>query len=832
MIRKTLSILTLVLSLIASANSSELCAKDDGFDINRKAHAAGRASVVLVLSGGGARGAAQVGVLQELEDAGIVPDLVVGTSIGAIIGGLWCSGYSAVELDTIMRSVDWNEQYVVGDDRNRNGLFLDQKFEQDRSLLTLRFNNFSFVVPQSITSVMRFTAPFQRLFWNAPFHPEPDFNSLKIPFRAVATDLVHAKAVAIADGNLLEAVRASATLPLRYTPVHIDSMVLVDGGLLANIPVEIAHQFKPDIIIAVNTTSPLLPTNALDKPWNVADQVVSVMERQFNLEARNGADVLIEPRIGSHPNNDFMNLDSLAIEGRRSAREIIPTIRTLLSQKSEAFRGELKITSSATSEDASARNVIRSLHVVPEDVFLNSSFSSLVGQTFDYRRMKEQILRRCRLSGLTFASLRVLQFDSTSGRLDIRIDPGTVRHVELIGTSDLSTIFVGRELNVKIGDAPRVNDVIKGIQSIVNTDLFSEVGVDIRHNAQPDSGVTVRVRVVERGSQVVRLGGRVDNERNTQLNIDMVQENILSSGIRLGLRVGGGNRNIVAEGRIEVPKILDSYWTFSVLGYWNSRNQYIYAYSSQSLARFETNQVGDLSEQHLGTRVLFGRQIETSGRIGIELRYEQQRIFQLGDFVSPRAFEPLLTISMSTLFDKQDRADFPTTGRVLSLRLERSFIQAPGANSFSKAEVIVKNTYSTGLHAIQPAFHFAFADATMPSPEFYRMGGAEMFYGMREDEQRGRQIALAQLEYRLKLPIRVGIDTYWSIRYDVGGVWSSMQAIRFVDLRQGIGTALALDTPLGPARISVGRSFYYLRNPNGVKLGPTQVAFSIGMPIQ
>ena len=95
-----------------------------------------------MLSGGGARGAAHVGVLRELERAGIRPSMVIGTSMGAIIGGLWCAGYTARELDSLLQTVDWDKQFATGIDRDRNRLFLDQKYEQDRAVLTLRFHDF------------------------------------------------------------------------------------------------------------------------------------------------------------------------------------------------------------------------------------------------------------------------------------------------------------------------------------------------------------------------------------------------------------------------------------------------------------------------------------------------------------------------------------------------------------------------------------------------------------------------------------------------------------------------------------------------------------------
>jgi hypothetical protein len=142
------------------------------------------------------------------------------------------------------------------------------------------------------------------------------------------------------------------------------------------------------------------------------------------------------------------------------------------------------------------------------------------------------------------------------------------------------------------------------------------------------------------------------------------------------------------DGRIDIPRILDSYWLFSLRGYWDSRNIYLYSYVYNSFDRYKALQTGDAQQQHLGVRALFGRQVETSGRITVEARYEAQRMFQLGDFVSNREFKPLGALALSVLIDGQDRADFPTRGRVLQLRVERSILQAPDVPQFTKAEVL------------------------------------------------------------------------------------------------------------------------------------------------
>jgi NTE family protein len=143
-----------------------------------------------VLSGGGARGVAQIGILKRFEEYGIKPDQIVGTSIGAIIGGLYASGYNSSEIIEIIEKADWDEIFALSETEDREDLFLDQKMENDKYLVDLRFSSFKFVVPRSISLGNKFNLFLKELFWDAIYHPQNGFDDLKIPFRAIATDLV------------------------------------------------------------------------------------------------------------------------------------------------------------------------------------------------------------------------------------------------------------------------------------------------------------------------------------------------------------------------------------------------------------------------------------------------------------------------------------------------------------------------------------------------------------------------------------------------------------------------------------------------------------------
>lgn len=286
-----------------------------------------RPKIALVLSGGGARGIAQIAVIQELEKAGIPIDYIVGTSSGAIIGALFATGYNGNEIESIFRETNWEEIFSLIENPDRRGIMIDRKEFDDISLLKVNFKNFIPVLPQGLSFANKFNSLLNYYYFSSKSPSGSNFDEMKIPFRAVATDIVSGKTVALKSGNISTAVRASSTIPLRHTPVKSGDMLLVDGGLLANVPVTVAEQeFHPDLIIAVDVTSPLFSNTDLDNPWNVADQMISIEMLHFSKRDLEKAEFQIVPDLGTFSNTDFLNVDSLLKIGRLSINQQVEGI--------------------------------------------------------------------------------------------------------------------------------------------------------------------------------------------------------------------------------------------------------------------------------------------------------------------------------------------------------------------------------------------------------------------------------------------------------------------------------------------------------------------------
>ncbi|MBT8378009.1 MAG: BamA/TamA family outer membrane protein [Ignavibacteria bacterium] len=299
----------------------------------------GEPLVGIALSGGGARGFSQIGVLKALEDENITIGAIAGTSIGSIVGGLYASGYSISDLDSIVKNTNWDGLLSLSGSTVRRELFIDQKIAEDRSIFTVRLEGFRPVIPTSFNEGLKLSNYLTLLSLNAPISARKNFDSLLISYRAVCTDLINGKTVILKSGPIGKVMRASSSVTFFLAPVQIDSLTLVDGGLVSNIPVSAVKNLSPDFVIAVNTTSPLREQDDLSVPWNIADQTVSIPMKQLEEIQLTDADLVIQPNLQTWSAANFSRADSIIDIGYYST---LPFIEELKSRLDSLFKNNLQ----------------------------------------------------------------------------------------------------------------------------------------------------------------------------------------------------------------------------------------------------------------------------------------------------------------------------------------------------------------------------------------------------------------------------------------------------------------------------------------------------------
>jgi NTE family protein len=283
-----------------------------------------RPRICLVLSGGGARGMAHIGVLKVLEELKVPIDCIAGTSMGAVVGGLYASGMSAAQIDTTMRSVDWQEAFR--DLPPRRDLAFRRK-QDDRNFLVnlpLGLKHGRILLPKGLIQGQKLQETLRQL--TLPFSNTTNFDLLPTPFRAVATDLLTGSAVLMDKGDLSIAMRASISAPGVFAPVETQGRVLVDGGLAENLPIDVAREMHADILIVSDVSFPLQSRSQLDTALSISNQMLAILVRKDADRQRatlRPSDILVEPALGQASSTDFTAVNSTVAAGENAARAML-----------------------------------------------------------------------------------------------------------------------------------------------------------------------------------------------------------------------------------------------------------------------------------------------------------------------------------------------------------------------------------------------------------------------------------------------------------------------------------------------------------------------------
>ncbi len=858
-----------------------------------------RIKLGLVLSGGGSRGFAQIGVLKAFEESSIYIDYIVGTSIGGILGGLYSSGYSANELDSLNKAIDWNSLISLSDNYQREFLFIEQKKTYDKSLVTLSLDGFRPVIPTSISSGQRLTENINLLFLNARYKPFGNFNSLKIPFAVVATNFDRGEKTVFREGNISECIKASFTFPLLYSPTIINDSNYVDGGLTANIPVDVAKDIGADYVVAVNSTSPLKTVEEIrESPANTADQVISITIAKLNELQLKKANFVLTPDIKQHNSTEFSNLDYLINKGYTETISKLEFIKYSLdsleaivspdynnfiinpgikfdipllgdSIREEIFKAQNLNFTRFTEIEKILRQIYESgnysyvkaeIKRTSDNLYLiykaelnpkvvSYSVSGLNGESLEIFRkfwvinseknyntkvlykLYNDLLWSFRKSGKSLQTITEFRFDYNSNSLIIKANSGVLDSIIINGNLKTKPEIIFRETSFNKNFPLQLEDLQSSLQNIYSTNLFKQVSLKLEVNPKTEKSILF-IDLVEKPSKNLRLSMRADNERNLQFFVDVRNENLFGTGSEAGISLSGGLKNADIRFETKSNRFFDTYFTYALSVYYKFRDIRTYSEIINLEKKiFEINETGRYRDIRYGASFLLGTQIERIGTIFGQISLEELKIRNVTGTLPEQTTMQLLKFKFGGKIDSQDEFPFPKRGINLNYYYETAQNFFTKEQAFTKMVVDFEQYIGLSKHVnIKPRFIFGFADKTTPLQEQFRLGGENLFYGMLEDELVGRQILLASIEYRYKLPFKIFFDTYMSFRYDLGRIWENAEDIKFKDLRHGIGLSAGFKTPIGKASFSAGNSFIINKgiSEDTFVFGPLTFYFSIG----
>ncbi len=375
-----LRLLLSVLILIHFVSSTAICADRSALKVG------------LALSGGGARGAAHIGVLKVLEREGIPIDCIAGTSFGALVGGLYALGYKADEIEKIFAKEDWGAIFSNASDLSQTPVLARARARYQG---VLNFKGFIPELPSGLLAGQRLIEILDVLTTDRMIAADFDFDRMPIQFRAVATNLVNGERYIYRAGTMTEAIRASIAAPAFFTPVEKNGMLLVDGGLVDNLPTDVVREMGADIVIAVDVTSPLLEKEQIKSFLDVLDQSLSLAMRRDEETNRKLAKLVLRPDLAHFSALDYDRIQEIEQSGVKEAESKLDAVKALLSRVAARARRPLPTPSTAPTV---ASVSFEGLEEIPSRQ-LRSVVKARAGQALDVRVLAED-LRRLYATGL------------------------------------------------------------------------------------------------------------------------------------------------------------------------------------------------------------------------------------------------------------------------------------------------------------------------------------------------------------------------------------------------------------------------------------------------
>ena len=815
-----------------------------------------RNRIVLALSGGGARGLASIGVIKAFEEKNIEIAAIAGTSMGGVIGGLYAAGYSPDELSTIVNEIDFKDFF--SDTPKRQTMFFTQRQEFERHLLSLRFDKFQPVIPQAWTGGQNITTELTRLTSKANYRCGGDFTKLEIPYKTVATDVVNGNEIIIDKGSISEAMRATMAFPLALTGVEKDGTVLMDGGMVTPIPVEIARSITDsiDFVVAVNTSSRLQPKAKLKTPVDIAGQVTTIMTADKMAAQLEKADFVIEPELGELEGSDFDQKDRLIAIGYRAGLEASDKILAAMAKQKSTT--PYMISGEETFENSEVEVSAGSLELE------QSIKAELLGKGYTREGLIDELkhlvetYQLFRLEAAIEPSAIII-LDAGSISLNINLQ-------EKLKVADYQFVFQGNT----IYSAEQLIGLLVDYHELLSSTEFKQglTRVEDKYHGDGYDIAYIRSAEIDYEKKLVSISideaiiKSIDIEENNRTKDWLVRSYFpLKVGQPYSTKKAAeGLNNIYGTDLFEqvsidlVPyrdgarvkiRVKERYFTQLRLG-WHWDDDYK---SEQFVELLDDNirgmgleyllhaQYAEHRQKYFGLlkmdRIWFSyltaritgyhnrldRFIYDTKGAEFDIRHERRTGFEVslgqqvkrfgtvrGAFIVEQVRNRYDQTNLTEHFDQRivqlesvietfDKMPFPDRGKKFQLEFRFAGKYLGGDVEYTRFFSSLEGYIPIGKYAnFHPKFSAGISRSGLPVSEQFYIGGAKSFAGLRAFEYAGDKMVLLNSELRFKLPL----NFFLIGRYDVGEVYSLTDQIKLRNLRHGAGIFLSCNSPIGP----------------------------------
>ncbi len=808
----------------------------------------------LALSGGGARGLAQIGVLKVLEQNNIQIRGIAGTSIGAVIGGLYAAGLTAAEIESLAYTIRWN--MIMQNNPPRKQLFLTQKADKDKYLIQLRFKGLSLDLPSAFSSGQKLNNMITEHVLNTPNPFPEDFDQLPVRFRAVSTDLVSGQKVVMKSGSLIDAMRASMAIPLLFNPVKKEGAMLVDGGLVQNLPVDEARSLNADWVMAIDTSSKLRSAEELDAAWEIADQTTTIMQRERTISQLKSANVQIQPQLSGISYTDFEKIVSIIKAGEIAAKAQLSKILSLDAMFLHPDTSKSYLIESISWHDSTAilpdsmvekitnrlpgklnqhqiQNMaarwMQTLRLRDIKAYIDTSFHCLQFHLESYPTYKKitfegntvfqdstlrtwiyqnkdscltkpllkkrlsRLIEQYQKAGYSLCSIDTLKDFKDS--LCVVLNEGRITEIQLKGNERTRPLVILREMKTQKGSLFQSSQIKQDIQNIYSTGLFEGIGLNINKQSKKHH---LKIQLVEQGSFLVRAGIRHDNTRYMRGFVQFVEDNFYGTGTKVSFLGLTGKKDEKIELTLRSDRFFNTLFTYKLCGYYSKESWKYYA---------DYTSVGEHIQTTSHFSFTLGQQMKRLGTFSANIASENIHISSEEKTGIPVGSYLLRNITIQSEVDTRDQIPFPGSGKYNLIFYETGGPLLGG-------DIAYMRIYSSmeSYHALLKNLNFktktswGSTDNGAPFPKKFTLGGYTSFAGLIQKQLVGKRFLLLSGTLRYRLPWPDVIDSYISCKYDFAGIWDSYAKIDMQDFFHGIGAAVSFKTPLGPVRFAYGET--------------------------
>jgi len=756
-----------------------------------------RPKIGLVLDGGGALGMAHIGILKMLEKHQVPVDYVVGTSMGGIMAALFSMGYSGQEIQEMAENIDWNTYFS---DTPKRSI---QPFLKKRLSGKYQFDFAADRLIPSPPSGLIFGQKISLFFSSLtiPFENLADFGQLPLPFRCVAVDLISGKEKVLNKGSLSLAMRSTMSIPTVFSPVEWDDCLLIDGGLLNNLPVDVAREMGADIVIAVDLKKPLLKKEELDSAFYILQQSIKIVELDHSSSHADEADFVISPDLRAYTMFDFFFKDKLkgiVKAGNKAAEKSWPALKKMLQE-----RNVLKSHHLRTSETSSDNPIIQSLKIKGLKTIsykeIQKKLGIKKGNHFESESLKNKLSEIKQHFALERVGHEVIPIASEEIVLAVTVKESLaplIQKVIIVGNENLPSSFIKRLFGLKKDTPFHEKEVKNKIMKMYSLGYFKT----IRYELVPltKNAVELKLFVSESKQNSFHLGLRYDDRHKIIGLAAFNANNVLAPGLRFENEVQFIGLNKFHSLLYYPTRSFD----VPVYPYLNLNYRDIPTHLFNGKGEVQFNYRNRGFDFGFGVGFLLSNVFNSEIGIHQELMTIKTNSHESGPMYFPELKDSLRKISASFTLDTLDDILLPYRGVYLKASYEGSFKQLGSDLNYQSLSLSadIYNTYSS--HTLRLYGFFGFSSDSLPTYKYFNKGHPDSFIGMDYDQVFANKINILRIDYRYNLSDLFHFKFMTNIGFNIekrfpGETYSPQ-------ILWGTGAGFTIYSPKGTAEIVYG----------------------------